>query len=97
VSEPTFFQTAQDRVALALNGGVRVRVLDDGRAIVYGQTVGPPPDKLRRLVAEMVAESGGSAGTVDIRCSGNRWKVSASKSCGGERLEQRLRNVLGNS
>jgi len=97
VSEPSFFQSVQDRLALALNGGVRVRVLGDGKAIVYGQTVGPPPDRIRRLVAELVAENGGGPGTVDVRYLGDRWKVSASSSCGGERLEQRIRNVLGNS
>jgi len=93
VSGPTFFQDIADRIAVA-GGGVRVRVLDGGaEGVVRGRTPGPPPERILKLVLEL---GPAAAGTVDLRNESGRWRIRASDALGGDRFEQRLRNVLGN-
>lgn len=81
-----------DALAARVRGVVRIRVHEDGTALAHGRIEGPPAERLRRLVLEL--EPGG-AGVVDIGRKGQGYSVSASAAVGGERLEQRLRNVLG--
>jgi hypothetical protein len=93
VSEPTFFQDIADRIAVA-GGNVRVRIFPGGaEGVVRGRTPGPPPERILKLVLEL---GPGGAGTVDLRNEGGRWRIRASEELGGDRFEQRLRNVLGN-
>ncbi len=82
-----------DRAAVRRSGGVRVRVLPSGGGVVGGRTPGPPPERLVALVLELTS----GAGTVDLRNEGHRWHVRALiDGARDPRLEQRLRNVLGN-
>jgi hypothetical protein len=87
------FTSLGDKLAVALHGGVRVRVDGEGGAVVLGKTAGPPPARIRSLVLELAE----GPGTVDVVNDGQRLRVTASASAGGERLAQRIRNVLGNS
>jgi hypothetical protein len=89
----SFFASLRDKLAVALHGGVRVRVDGEGGAVVLGKTSGPPPSRIRSLVLELAD----GPGTVDVVNEGNGFRVTVSASAGGERLAQRLRNVLGNS
>jgi hypothetical protein len=89
----SFFTSLRDKLAVMMHGGVRVRVDAEGGAIVLGKTAGPPPMKIRSLVLELAD----GPGTVDVVNDGKRLRVTVSASAGGERLAQRLRNVLGNS
>jgi hypothetical protein len=93
VSESTFFQEIADRLAV-VGGGMRVRIFVGGaEGVVRGRTQGPPPEKILKLVLEL---GPGAAGTVDLRNDNGRWRIHASEELGGDRFEQRLRNVLGN-
>lgn len=92
---PTLVQDVADRLAVALHGGVRVRVLEDGGGVVRGRTAGPPPARLLRAILDL-APAG--AGTIDLRHDGRgRWHVRARGELASPRFEQRLRNLLGNA
>ena len=91
----SLLERTSDWLAVTLGGGVRVRVFEDGRGTVHGRTPGPPPERILRLVLELAPDR---AGTVDVRHDGRgRWTIRGGGALADPRLEQRLRNVLGNS
>ena len=96
--EGTPLQRLADRLALALRGGVRVRVLavePRPRGVVRGRTPGPPPARILREVLDLRPPG---PGTLDLHHDGRgRWKVRARGGLADPRFVQRVRNVLGNS
>lgn len=80
-------------MAVSLGGGLRVRVLADGSAVVRGRTLGPPPERILGVVRELAPPG---PGTVDLRHDGRgRWTIRGRGALADPRFEQRLRNVLG--
>lgn len=81
-------------MAVGFSGGVRVRVLEDGTALVRGRTLGATPERLLSLVQELAPPG---PGTVDLRHNGRgRWAIQGSGALADARFQQRLRNMLGN-
>lgn len=98
MSGPSFWSKLADKAAIALSGGVRVRVWLEGTRLVgsaIGRTPGPPPDRLVKIVLELEPRN---EGTVDlVHEPRGSWRVSTRGALADPRLEQRIRNVLGNS
>lgn len=95
---PALLANLADHVAVAVHGGVRVRIrIVDGKPVanVLGRTVGAPPDRLKQLVLELAPDA---CGTVDLRNDGRgNWWIRASSSLAADSFVQRLRNVLVSS
>ncbi len=95
--EPGFFEKLSDSLAVRWNGGVRVRVWQDGgavRASVLGKMKGVPPEKLMAMVLDLKPVG---SGTVHFQNPGERsWKIRVNGSLTEDNLDQRLRNMVVN-
>lgn len=95
---PTAWQRLADRLALALRGGVRVRVLRAGDEPVVIASGGPPGGGLAdRLAAEVALLRPPGPGTLDVLPGDRRPPpLRAGGALRDPRFLQRVRNVLGN-
>jgi hypothetical protein len=97
VPAPGFLERFLDKVAVAWTGGVRIRVHSEGDRLLgtaLGRTPGPPPERIVRIVLELAPQG---PGTIDVvHHAQGHWMVRTRGELADPRLEQRLRNTLGN-
>lgn len=95
---PSAFRDWLDRASVQFFGGVRIRVWREGdlpRARSHGRTQGPTPDRLLRMVLELVPPG---EGVIDLMNRGRRgWSIAMSRSLDRDDFRQRLRNVIVNA
>jgi hypothetical protein len=95
MARPSWLQTIADRLAVALHGGVRIRVWqEDGKAqgAVRGGASTAQAARFLRTVLDLQPEG---AGTVDFVGDGHgHWRITVRGSISDPTFEQRLRNVV---
>jgi hypothetical protein len=98
MSAPGFLENLADKAAISWTRGVRIRVWRDGerlRGRALGRTPGVPPERILDIVLDLEPQG---AGTIDlVHEQRGSWTVRTRGTLADPRLEQRLRNVLGNS